>query len=344
MKTLLFSIAFTLAATFVGAAEYDLIMHHFFSPKEPAQTKMLQPWADKVEQLTNGRVKIRIAPGMSLGGQPKDLVDHASKGRIADLVWTINGYSGKEFIHSEVFELPNIHTNDPVATNLAMREMFESDLKEDYEKQNLEVMFLHVHQGQAIQSKGYSVRYPSDLQGKRVRVPSRTGAWVLEELGAQTVSIPVTRIPQTLQRNIATTVLIPFNVNPLLNLHQHITSLTEGHDQTRFGNVVFQVSMNKDRWHSLPKDIQQAFREASNEQFLREIGKMWKEDENRGVFLMTKFKKNHIVLTEDETKSFQDKLEPVVERWIKEVEKDGIQGRKLVEKARTLIARYSSEY
>ena len=344
MRALLLSLTFILAATFAGAAEYDLIMHHFFSPKEPAQTKMLKPWADKVEQLTNGRVKIRIAPGMSLGGQPKDLVDQASKGRIADLIWTVNGYSGKDFVHSEVFELPNIHTNDPVATNLAMREMFESDLKEDYDKQNLEVMFLHVHQGQAIQSKGYPVRYVTDLQGKRTRSPSRTGEWLLEELGAHPVSVPVTRIPQTLQRNIATTVLIPFNVNPLLNLHQHITSFTEGHNQTRFGNVVFQVSMNKDKWNSLPADIQQAFREASNEQFLREIGKMWKDDEDRGVFLMKKFKKNHIVLNEKETEAFRVKLEPVVQRWIDDVKKDGIDGEQLVKKARALIAKHSSLY
>ena len=164
---------------------------------------------------------------MELGGRPKDLVKQASEGKIADLVWTLNTYSGNPFPSSEVFELPFIHTNDPVATNLAMREMFESDLKEEYDRKNLEVMFLHVHQGQASQNKGYSVRKPEDLRGKRARAPSRTGAWVLEELGAKTVSVPVTRIPQTLQRNIATTVLIPFNVQPLLGLNQHISSFTK---------------------------------------------------------------------------------------------------------------------
>ena len=143
---------------------------------------MLRPWADEVEKLSNGKVKINIAPGMSLGGRPSELIKQVQNGRV-DLIWTINGYSDRKFIRSEVFELPFVHTNDPVATNLAMREMFESDLKEDYE--NLEVMFLHVHQGQAIQSKGYSVKKPEDLRGKRARVPSRTGAWVLEELGAK---------------------------------------------------------------------------------------------------------------------------------------------------------------
>ncbi len=154
----------------LGAAEFRLTLHRFFSPKEPAQTMMLRPWADEVEQLSKGKVKINIAPGMSLGGKPSDLVKQAREGKFVDLIWTINGYSGKEFLRSEVFELPFVHTNDPVATNLAMREMFESDLKEDY--QGLEVMSLHVHQVQAIQSKGYAVRKPADLLGKKARVPS----------------------------------------------------------------------------------------------------------------------------------------------------------------------------
>ena len=190
---------------------------------------MLRPWADEVEQLSKGKVKINIAPVMSLGGKPSDLVKQAREGKFVDLIWTINGYSGKEFLRSEVFELPFVHTNDPVATNLAMREMFESDFKEDY--QGLEVMFLHVHQGQAIQSKGYAVRKPADLLGKKARVPSRTGAWVLEELGAKTISVPVTRIPQSMQRNIVTTALIPFNVQPLLGLERQVTHFTEGYDQ-----------------------------------------------------------------------------------------------------------------
>ena len=339
MRALLLSLAFILAATFAGAAEYKLTLHHFFSPNEPAQTMMLRPWADEVEKLSNGKVKINIAPGMSLGGRPSELIKQVQNGRV-DLIWTINGYSDRKFIRSEVFELPFIHTNDPVATNLAMREMFESDLKEDYE--NLEVMFLHVHQGQAIQSKGYSVRKPEDLRGKRARVPSRTGAWVLEELGAKTVSVPVTRIPQTLQRNIATTVLIPFNVQPLLGLNRHITSFTEGHEQTRFGSVVFQVSMNKEKWDSLPPEIQAVFRKASDENFLRRIGKVWKDDEQRGVDLMTKFKREHIVLTKEETEVFRKKLEPVIDRWVKDVKKDGIDGKALVKKAKKLIEKHSS--
>ena len=94
----------------LGAAEFTLTLHHFFSSKEPAQTMMLRPCADEVEQLSKGKVKINIAPGMSLGGKPSDLVKQAREGKFVDLIWTINGHSGKEFLRSEVFELPFVHT------------------------------------------------------------------------------------------------------------------------------------------------------------------------------------------------------------------------------------------
>ena len=340
MKSLLISLPFILAATFAGAAEYELKLHHFYVKEDVPQKQMLEPWAREVEKLTNNRVKILIVPRMELGGRPKDLVKQASEGNITDLIWTVNTYTGKTFIRSEVFELPFIHTNDPVATNLAMREMFESDLKEDYEKQNLEVMFLHVHQGHAFLSKKDEIRKPEDLKGKRMRVPGRIHAWVASELGATKVNTTVRQIPQVLQRNVANTILISTNIIAPLKLERHINSMTEGHESTRFANAVLSVSMNKDRWNSLPPEIQSAFRKASDESFLRRIGQVWSDYEKPGIDRLIKYNKKHIVLTEAETKAFEDKLKPVTERWIKEVEKEGIDGRKLVNKARKLIKKY----
>ena len=338
MQSLLISLPFILVATFAGAAEYELKLHHFYAASEPAHKEVLVPWAKKVEELTNGRVSIKIIGGMGLGGKPKDLTTQARTGKV-DIIWTVNGYSGKEFLRTEVFELPFVHTNDPVATNLAMREMFESDLKEDY--QGLEVMFLHSSQGHAFQSNGYAVRKPSDLRGKRARTPSRTGAWTLETLEAQPFSVPVRSIPQTLQRRMVTTIMLPFTANPLLKLNQHITHMTEGHEATRFGTAIFQVSMGQDKWDSLPSDIQAAFGQANDEWILRKAGEVWHEDENRGLALMKKFKREHVVLNESETAAFEKALQPVTERWIKEVEKEGIDGRALVNKAKTLIEKHS---
>ena len=100
--------------------------------------------------------------------------------------------------------------------------------------------------------------------------------------------------------------------------------------------------MNKEKWNSLSPDIQSAFRKASNEDFLRKTGAMWKEKEQIGIDLMKKFKKEHIVLTKEETEAFEVALRPVTERWIKEVEADGIEGRTLIKKAKRLIQKHSN--
>mgnify|MGYP002014207746 FL=1 len=107
--SLCLSTAMLAMASPLGAAEFTLTLHHFFSPKEPAQTKMLEPWARNVEKLSKGKVKINIVPGMSFGGKPSELVQQVRDGKLVDLIWTVNGYSGKEFLRSEVFELPFVH-------------------------------------------------------------------------------------------------------------------------------------------------------------------------------------------------------------------------------------------
>src|SRR3546814_2843087 len=108
---------------------------------------MLEPWARQVEENAAGRVKIEIYPAMTLGGRPQELVQQVRDG-VVDIIWTVNGYTPGIFPRTEVFELPFVFVNDPKATNLAMHDMFESSLKEEYK--GAEVMFLQVNAGQAI--------------------------------------------------------------------------------------------------------------------------------------------------------------------------------------------------
>ncbi len=147
-------------ASAASAQEFTFKLHHLLPAKAPAQTKMLEPWVKAVEANAGGRVKIEIFPAMTLGGRPPELIQQARDG-VVNIIWTVNGYTPGLFPRTEVFELPFVYENDPKATNLAMYDMFESDLKQEY--QGVEVMFLHVHAGQAIQMRDKLVRKPDDL-------------------------------------------------------------------------------------------------------------------------------------------------------------------------------------
>jgi len=334
-------VATTLAAGFASstsAADYTFKLHHLLSAKAPAHTKMLMPWAKQVEKNSGGKVKIDIYPAMSLGGKPPQLIRQARDG-VVDIVWTVNGYTPGLFPRTEVFELPFIHTNDPAATTRAMYDMFQEDLKSEYK--GVEVMFLHVHAGQAIQMVDKLVRKPADMKGLKMRIPTRTGAWIIESLGAAPVGMPVPQLPQALAKKIVDGAFIPWEIIPPLKIQNQTKYQIEGTNKVRFGTTSFQVSMNKARWDGLPADIKKAFRDASGPDWWQKVGQIWAANDDGGIKVAIKAGNEHIQLSQAETDAFQKALEPVVGRWIAEVKSKGIDGAALVAKARKLIAKYS---
>ncbi|BAQ68338.1 TRAP dicarboxylate transporter subunit DctP [Rhodovulum sulfidophilum] len=334
--------AATAAIWTTGAAlaqDYTFKLHHFLPATSPTQTETLEPWARAVEARSGGRVRIEIYPSMTLGGRPPELVTQARDG-VVDLIWVVNGYTPGLFPRTEVMELPNVYVNDPGAANLALADLFETDLKPDYK--GLEVMFLHVHAGNGLALRGPEVHAPDDLAGKKMRIPSRTGAWVLEALGAVPVAMPVPELPQALQKGVVDGALVPFEIVPALKLQDQTDRLVEGDSHTRFGTTTFQMSMNKARWDSLPPEIQAAFREASGPEWLAELGRIWRGTEETGVAITTAAGRSHQVLSPEETETFRTALAPVVERWIEDAERRGIDGAALVARARAAIAAHES--
>lgn len=323
-----------------SAQDYTFRLHHLLSAQAPAHSQMLVPWAERVKELSGGRVDIEIFPAMTLGGAPPELISQARDG-VVDLVWTVNGYTPGLFPRTEVFELPFVYVNDPVATNLAMYDMFDEYLRPEY--QGVEVMFLHVHAGQGIHMVNTEVRTPADMEGMRFRIPTRTGAWIIEALGATPVAMPVPDLPQALQTGVVDGAFIPWEIIPPLRIQEQTEYQIEGHDMARFGTTTFQVSMNADRWAGLPEDIQAAFREASNREWWGHVGDIWRASDDFGINMAVNAGNTHVTLTEEETAAFQVALEPVVERWIAEVDGIGIDGDGLVAAARAAIAANASD-
>lgn len=334
----LLATAFAVAASGALAQEFTFKLHHLLSAKAPAHTKMLEPWAKKIEDASDGRVKIEIYPSMSLGGKPPQLVRQVRDG-VVDIIWTVNGYTPGLFPRTEVFELPFIHTNNTEATNLAMYEMFDEYLAPDFE--GMKVMFLHVHAGQGIQMVDKEIRKPSDFEGLKIRIPTRTGAWIIEALGAAPVAMPVPDLPQALSKKVVDGAFIPWEIIPPLKLQELTDYQIEGADKTRFGTTTFQVSMNLDKWNSLPEDIQKIFLDASSEDWWKEVGTIWAASDEFGIKMATDAGNKHVTLSPEETAAFKETLEPVVARWVEEVSASGVDGQALVDKARELIAKHS---
>jgi len=323
-----------LLSTSAMAAEINLKLHHFLSPKAPAHAKMLAPWAKRIEEASGGRVKIEIFPSMTLGGKPPQLPQQARDG-IVDMVWIVNAYATGAFPRSEVFELPGVHQGNCAATNKAMLAM-RDELIKDFK--GLEPVFQHVHGGQAIQMADQPVRIPDDLKGLKIRTPSRTGAWVIEALGASPVKTSVGEIPVALSKKVIDGAFIPFEIIPPLKVQEQTKYQIEGPNGQRLGTATFSVAMNKDRWNSLPTDIKKVFRDNSGADWVAEVGEIWDASEVGGIGVATKSGNEHIQLSAEEWSQFETAVLGVKDRWIAEMKEKGIDGWDLYIRAQQLVA------
>lgn len=324
-------------ATPAAAQEVTLTLHHLLGPKAPAHTQMLVPWAERIEEASDGRIKIEIYPAMSLGGTPPQLIRQVRDG-VVDLIWTVNGYTPGLFPRSEVFELPTVFTNDVAATNLAMRELYDEWLSQDYD--GMHVLWNHVHSGQALQTRDKLARSPADTAGMKLRVPGPTGTTVVEALGATPVNMPVPDLPQSLSTGAVDGALIPWEIILPLQLQEVTEYQIEGPDMERFGTTVFQVSMNEDRWNSLPDDLKQVFIDNTGPEWLEEVADVWVNADKKAIEITKESGNEHVVLTREEMDAFNEALAPVVDQWVADHPDFDAAG--LVEAARAAIAKHAS--
>lgn len=151
--------------------------------------------------------------------------------------------------------------------------------------------------------------------------------------------MPVPDLPQSLATNAVDGALIPWEIIPPLKLQDVTDYQIEGPDQVRFGTTVFQVSMNKDKWDSLPADIQEIFNKNSDEEWLKKVAEVWRASDDKGIQIAVDAGNEHIVLTEEQMAGFNEALAPVVDAWIEE-QGDDFDAQALVDTARKTIEKH----
>ncbi len=326
--------AFTIHA---GAQEVTLTVQHFVSPKAPPHAEFIAPWAERIEAQSKGRIKVEIFPSMSLGGKPPELYRQVRDGAV-DIVWTLIGYTPGVFPRSEVFELPTVHDGSAFATNLAIRDNFDA-IADDYE--DLKPLLVHVHAGQAIHLREKDVTSLADVKGLKIRVPSRTGAWLIEAWGAEPVGMPVPALPQALSKGTVDGAMVPFEIMPPLKLQELTDHSVMGPDGSRFGTSVFLFAMNKERYESLPGDLKAIIDANSGAAIAEEAGKIWDQVEAPGIAAQIKSGGTIHQLSPEAKAEFDAVSASVVTRWIEETRGKGFDGQALVEAARASVAKYA---
>lgn len=326
-------------AAMAAEPEVTLTIHHFLSPKSTTQAKMIEPWTKAIEKASDGRIAFEIFPSMSMGGKPPELYRQVRDGT-ADIVWTVTGYTPGVFPRSEAFELPTVHLGSAVATNLAIHDNFDL-IAEDYD--DIKPLLVHVHDGNAIHLRDIMADVPNleVLEGLKLRTPSRTGAWIIEELGAEPVGMPVPALPQALSKGAVDGALVPFEIFPPLKLAELTGTSIEGRNKERFGTAVFLFGMNKDRFEEMPEDLQKIIEDHSGRDFAKKIGDVWELEETAGKQLQFDSGANIFRVDAEATDEMEIIGLRVVAKWLGEVDSKGIDGGAIVRAAREAVRKYT---
>ncbi|MEI7785860.1 MAG: TRAP transporter substrate-binding protein, partial [Betaproteobacteria bacterium] len=254
MKTLLklTTLAAGLIAGSASAQTITLKVHHFLGPQSIQHTTMLKTWCDNIAKDSGNRLNCQIYPAMQLGGSPPQLFDQAKDG-VADVVWTVAGYSANRFVRSQVFELPFMMTNAG-ATSRAAWDFVQKHAMDEYK--DVKLLAVHVHGPGVIFTKNKPITKLEDLRGMKVRGPTATVTKMLANMGATPVGMPVPQVPEALSKGVIDGAVIPYEVAPGLKVNE----LTKYASETPKGSpalytTFFVVPMNKARYDSLPADL-----------------------------------------------------------------------------------------
>lgn len=336
-RTLLGLMTAVLMGTSAAAQEVTLRLHQFLPAQANVPAHILDVWADKVEADSNGRIKIDRFPAMQLGGTPPQLIDQAIDG-VADIIWTVAGYTPGRFPQLEVFELPFISTNAE-ATSRAYWELAEERMM-DTDFAAFKPLGLWVH-GPGLIHSSRPVVEVGDLNGLKLRAPTRTTTTLFTGLGATSVGMPVPAVPEALSKGVIDGAVIPWEVVPALKIHELVDNHTEFTGATLY-TTAFIFAMNQGSYDALPDDLKAVIDANSGMEFSAFAGRTMEEYDAPGRALAVDGGNNIIELTPEQVDAWRAASQPTIDAWIAEADAAGIDGTGLYEAATALIAKHTA--
>jgi len=317
-----------------------LKVHHFLPTGSTTHAKFLVPWCERIEREAAGKMKCQLYPSMQLGGTPAQLFDQARDG-VADIVWTLPGYTANRFPMLEVFELPFM-SRQAAATSRAAWEYYEKHARE--ELREVRPLAVHVHDAGNVHTRDKPIRVLEDFRGLKLRAPTRQTTRLLAALGAAPVSMPVTGLADAISKGVLDGAMVPWEVVPAIKVHEvaRFHSETDSAGPAMY-TAVFLLAMNRRSYDDLPADLKRVIDRNSGAELSAELGRLWDEQTGPARRLATDRGNTVYVVPAAELARWQRAAQPVLTDWVSEMNRRKLDGDALLADVRAMIARHLAD-
>ncbi len=312
--------ALMLAPQLAGATELKLA--DFQPPTHLVVDSTYKPFAEAVAEGTGGEVTVTVYMGGELGPGPAEQYNRAVEG-VTDIAFGLPGYTASNFPMTLLTELPGVITAEEGTARIVENIDMLSD-----EYRRVVLLGLWNNAPNLLFTAAKPVRSLEDLQGLKIRVPSRNAGLVVEAWGATPVSMPAPEIYNAMQTGVIDGAMTDASTLKAFRLEEVTNFITTGMETTISS---FFLIMNRDSFEGLSAEHQAVLQEAGRAAALNGNA-AWLSSADAAL---TDFAgaegKEVITLSEEEAAKFDAASAPVVDQVLAEADGQGLAASAFVE-------------
>jgi TRAP-type C4-dicarboxylate transport system substrate-binding protein len=306
-----------------AAAQATLTLSSWVPPAHTLTTTQAE-WCAMLEQKVPGKIKCNVLPRAV--SAPPGTIDAVRNG-LADLSFTVHGYTPGRFIHTQMAEFPFLGDSSEVVSTAFQRIYNKYPAFAD-EHKGVKVLAVFTHGPGIVYNTKRAIAKADDLSGLKFRVGGGMVNEISKAMGMNVTLKPAPESYELLSTGVMDGTLFPaesvesFKIDKVI---KYATLFPGG-----FYNVSFVFMMNQAKYDSLPADVKKAVDEMSGEFAARMYGRGWDKVDRRGMAFM---QANGVTFTKADAafvNAVKAKTAPLEDNWAAAAEAKGLKDAKKV--------------
>jgi len=319
--TLISSVFFPIAA---NAEDVTLRFSNWLPPTHLLSTEVIEPWAEQIEEVTEGRVNVQILSGLGSPDSHYNLV----KNGVADLAFSVDGYTSDRFVLPYAMRLPFL-ADDSTTASVAYWRTYKELLEQYNEFGDVKVMGLWTFGPGNIHTTEREITSLEDFEGLRIRVSSDIVKDIVETLGGSPMFAPASEVYELISRGVVDGAsfnydsITSFKIDDSLN---YVLDIPGGlYRETHY------IIMNQRKWDALEPRDQEAIMEVSGEALAILAGNAW--DRNDEIAKERLIEQGYTITVPDEAflQEIETELSVLAEDWKERVAPMGVDGQLVID-------------
>jgi TRAP-type C4-dicarboxylate transport system substrate-binding protein len=271
------------------------------------------PYMKRMEEATGNRIKFEPYWSQTLVKGPD--IWNAVKTGVVDAGWCFHNYWPGMTDLANAISLPGLPFKDLEHAGAVMYQIYQEFPSIQAEFKDVHVLTPWCDGYESLITRARQIKTPDDLKGLKIRTSGMNPTNLMMTLGATPVAFPMPDAYLSLEKGVIDGMTASFEAALSFRLYEVTKYMNVG----PWGFYFFTYSMNKAKWNSLPKDIQQAITKVNTLENARILSRDWGARAKAEFGQIAKGKLETYVMSGKEVQRLYDVSKPLREEWVKKM-------------------------